>query len=396
MKDKDILELLEKKLSRDLRFRGGRVLGSMCSEPESIAHTVYVFTMDINIGDPGLSSGMLRLEQEAVKRIGSFCGLENASGRIVTGGTEANILGLWTAKRLLSPEERAQRREVVAPVTRHFSVDKAVDLMGLDLILVPADTLGRTDVSTLEKAFSARTLALVGVAGSTGLGTVDDLRAMGKLALDAHVYFHVDASFGGFVLPFLEEAGFPAPEFGFGIPGISSMSIDPHKMGRGPIPSGCILWREKSMEQSLETPVGYLSGGKTLLTTLTGTRSGASVAAVWAVLKKMGRKGWIRNTRTAMEKTFWLKSQLEGIPGIRVELEPVVNVLGFSSESLSVQKLAILLRKKGWALSEWPGFLRVVLMPHVKVMHLKAFLKDLKTITEKHYARGGGKDDPPQ
>jgi len=224
-------------------------------------------------------------------------------------------------------------------------------------------------------------LALVGLAGSTGLGAVDPLEELSEIALKNNVYFHVDASFGGFVLPFLAQAGYPTRKFDFTLPGVSSIAIDPHKMGRGPIPSGCILYRTKELYNLTALPVTYLSGGRTLINTVVGTRSGAAVAAVWAILNHLGRPGYVKIVKRAMELTHWLQGEIGKLDGFTLERVPEMNILGLKPLNLTPVELEKRLRAKGWALSLWDTYLRIVLMPHVKKSHLKKFLHDLVEVT---------------
>lgn len=375
MTESQLMNELQQRLGTTLRFHSGRVLGSMCSDPDPLALQVMQQTWDLNAGDPGLSPALAELERDVVSILGSFWNWPQAVGMVVGGGTEANILALWSARERRSSPRRTR---VLASVNRHFSVDKAARLLGLDLVSLPLNLGSRLSLDHLKSALDEQTLAVVASAGSTPLGLVDDLATLGQLAQRHGVYLHVDASFGGFVLPFLEEAGFPAPVFGLDIPGVSSVCLDPHKMGRGPIPSGCILWKDPSYPEVVGSEVGYLSGGRTRLFTLTGTRPGFSVAAVWAVLHKLGRQGYTDLIRQSMSLTHWFADQVVRIEGIRLMSAPELNVVGFYHEVVAVQELAARLRSRGWALSVWPGFLRVVMMPHVQKHHLIDFLACLK------------------
>ena len=42
---------------------------------------------------------------------------------------------------------------------------------------------------------------------------------------------HVDSCLGGFLVPFMKEAGFPLDPFDFSVPGVTSISADTHKVG---------------------------------------------------------------------------------------------------------------------------------------------------------------------
>jgi tyrosine decarboxylase/aspartate 1-decarboxylase len=371
-----ILAALDARLATDWTFSSGRVLGSMCSVPHPVAAAAFERVLEANIGDEGLVPALAALEREAVADFAAWWGRPRASGRIVTGGTEANLMALWTAKVLAGPG----CPEVVIPASAHYSFDKAASLMGLTLVRAPVGLDGRLGATAAEEAITDRTCALVGVAGTTALGAVDDVFALADVARRRRVYFHLDGSFGGYVLPFLADAGFPSQPFGWP-EGLSSLSADPHKMGRGPVPSGMILWKDEVTARVSAVEVGYLSGGRLRQNTLVGTRSGASVAAVWAVQNTLGRAGYTEIVRTAMETTCWLTEALALVPGARPVFDPApLNVVGVATPGRDTGAVVAELRRRGWALSQWDGFFRVVVMPHVNRPVLEAFLADLKEV----------------
>lgn len=369
-----VLSELDRRLASDWTFKGGRILGSMCGDPHPVAFEAYQRYLAANIGDTGLVPGLVELEEEICQLVGTWWGRPQVSGRLVTGGTEANLLALWTAKILA----REGQDEVILPESAHFSFEKAALVLDLKLKKIPVDAWGRADVEAARRAVNQRTLALVAIAGSTALGAVDSLPDWADLAVQTGLFLHIDASFGGFVLPFLQEAGFPAPAFQWR-EGYSSVALDPHKMGRGPIPSGLLLWKDQQTAQATALAVGYLSGGRTRLNTVVGTRSGASVAAVWAVLKHLGRQGYVKIVRQAMEDAHWFTSAVAQVPGVEPVLKvPDLNVVGVRPLKRRADAVSGALRQKGWALSQWTDFFRVVVMPHVTRELLKSFLSDLQ------------------
>jgi len=371
-----VWEELETRLAQDWSFTSGRVLGSMCSVPHPLAAKAFEHILEANVGDEGLVPALADLEREAVQQFAAWWGRPEASGRIVTGGTEANILALWSAKR----QTGGLKNEVVVPESAHYSFEKAASLMDLRLVRVPIGADGRVLVDAVEAALTERTCALVGVAGSTALGAIDDWEALAKVALRRGIFFHLDASFGGYVIPFLSQAGFEGPQASWP-EGLSSLSADPHKMGRGPVPSGMILWKSEALAQIVATEVGYLSGGRLRQNTVVGTRSGAAVAAVWAVQRALGVPGYAQTVKTAMETTRWLERELERIPQAQAVLSPTpLNVVGVATPGRDTAQVVDQLRRRGWALSQWNGFFRIVVMPHVTPSHLEKFLADLKEV----------------
>ena len=369
---------MQRALRSDHSFGSGRIVGSMCTAPHPFGARVFARHLETNVGDPGLSPGAIKLEEEAVRSLGSLLGLPAAEGCIVTGGTEANILALWAAR------ERSGGRgnEVLVSEEAHFSFDKAARLLGLDLIKLPLTPAYTLDMTEVKKRLSPRTIALVGIAGTTSLGAVDPIAELSELAVSRGLYLHVDAALGGFVLPFARDLGRHVPSFDFSLPGVQSITIDPHKMGMAVIPAGGILWRSRALSELVKVPVPYLSGGETALATIVGTRSGASALAVWALLNHLGRRGYRAVIKRAYELTDLLARGVSAVKGLRLITEPTINVVGIGATDTSIELLASRLRRRGWAVSLFPRHLRVVLMPHLKEKHVRALLKDLAACVE--------------
>ena len=355
---------------RDMSYGSGRILSSMCTTPHRAGVEAFLRFLDTNLGDPGLFRGTKELERRAVGEIASLLGSGSAKGFIVSGGTEANITALWVAREL----SEVRKPEVVLPETAHFSFEKAARMLGLRLVYARALPDSSVDVEDVRRKLTPRTVAVVGIAGNTEYGGVDDVEALSELAEERGVYLHVDAAFGGFVLPFLGELGYRVRRFDFSLPGVCSITVDPHKMGLAPVPAGCILFRGEELLESLQVESPYLS--MPVQCTLLGTRSGASAAAVFAVLKSMGREGYRRVVEECMRNTLRLKEGLEEL-GFIVR-EPWMNLLVFEHPEADVVGE---LRRRGWAVSRTRrGEARVVLMPHVKREHVEELIEVLREI----------------
>ena len=374
-----LFQKLKTKLRQDSTYKSGRILGSMCTEPHSLAKRVYMQCLEKNLGDPYLFPATAELEQEVIQMFGSLLSNPNAHGHIVSGGTEANILALWTARNLA----KRKKREIIASVSSHFSIDKAADLLGLKLIKIGLNSRFQIDIKAVEESITSNTVAIIGNAGTTDLGVVDPIPELSEIALTNDIYLHVDAAFGGFVLPFLKNQRLQAPAFDFRFSGIHSITIDPHKMGFAPIPAGGILFRDSSIVEPIGMKVSYLAGGETNLTTLVGTRSGASAIAVWALLMHLGRAGYEAVVKRCMKLTWMLAEGVRQIDGVSLVTQPTINIVGIKSDVIDVQLITKELRKKGWAISRFPHHIRIVVMPHTKPSHIKAFLDDLREITKK-------------
>jgi len=372
----EVFQKLREFQKEDLTHRSGKILGSMCTCPHEVGRKAYAMFLESNLGDPGLFKGTQKLERESIELLGSILGSKNVFGHIITGGTEANIMAMRAARNC----SNVQNPEIIVPKSAHFSFKKAANILCLKLKEAKLDYDYKMDLDSVMELLSDRTVAVVGVAGTTELGKIDPIPELSKICAEQEIYLHVDAAFGGFIIPFLKEIGYDLPDFDFSLDGVCSLTIDPHKMGLAPIPTGGILFRdEKYLDvMSIETP--YLTEKKQ--STIVGTRTGASAAATWALLKYMGKEGYTALSRNCMEITKTLAQGLKEL-GLELITEPELNIVAFKSEKMSVDELAQKLSDKGWAvsISSYPRAIRIIVMPHIKKEHITQFLIDLKQIT---------------
>jgi len=171
----------------------------------------------------------------------------------------------------------------------------------------------------------------------------------------------VDAAFGGMVIPFLDHT----VPFDFSLPGVTSIAVDPHKMGMGTIPCGCLLTRQPDMLNTLNIDTPYLSVKQEY--TLAGTRPGAPVAGALAVLDYLGVEGMQAVVAGCMKNTWRLIDGMETY-GIPRAVTPDLNVATFICKDVPGR----------WKVS-WTrrGHLRIVCMPHVHRDRIEAFLEDI-------------------
>ncbi len=376
----EVFERLKEFKKRDMTHRSGRILGSMCTCPHPVGLKAYQMFLESNLGDPGLFSGTKAMEDEVMLMLGDLLGKRDIHGHIITGGTEANIMAMRAARntaRLQKPE--ITEPEIVVPRSAHFSFKKAADMLCLNIREAELDGNYKVDIRSVEDLISDKTVAVVAVAGTTELGKVDPVEDLSNICLENDIYLHVDAAFGGYSIPFLNEIGYELPQFDFNLRGVCSITIDPHKMGLAPIPTGGILFREKRYLEAMSIETPYLTEDRQ--STIVGTRTGASTAATWALMKYLGREGYIKVSKQCMEITKLLH---DGVieSGYEVVTEPQLNIVAFRSKEIAVDEIAERLEKLGWAvsISSYPRAIRIIVMPHIKKEHVNAFLKDLKYI----------------
>ena len=375
----DILSELEELHSLDHDYADGRILGSMCTEAHPFAKEVYCKFLDTNLGDPGLFKGTKQIENEVIKSIGGLLSLDNAFGNIVTGGTEANLMAIRAARNHARKYKGIVDGEIIIPDSAHFSFKKAADMLNLKIVEAKLDENYRIDVGSVKEAVSDKTVAIVAIAGTTELGLIDPIEEISKIAHENNIYFHVDAAFGGFSIPFLKQAGYDLPVFDFSLEGVCSITVDPHKMGLAPIPAGGIIFRKEEYLDVMAVDSPYLTV-KTQ-STIVGTRLGASSAATYAIMKYFGKEGYTKIAQNLMENTKFLSQKLKEL-GYEIICEPELNIVAFNHPQMDTNELAQKLEDKGWNVSvaKCPVAIRIVLMNHIKRNHLEELLEDLNDI----------------
>ena len=366
--------LREKKL-QDLSYE--HILSSMCTYPHEIAVYAHRLFLESNAGDYGLFPGTKELEDEVIQMLGTLMGNENASGYLSTGGTESNIQAIRAIRNRKRKEGGgiSDLMNIIVPESAHFSFDKIADLLSIEVQKASLDAELKVDVNSVESLINDKTIGIVGIAGTTEFGQIDPIKELSSIATGNEIFLFVDAAFGGFVIPFLEESY----EFDLSVDGVSAISIDPHKMGMSTIPTGCILFNDGSYLDELVVPTPYLTTKEQC--SLTGTRSGASAAATYAVLKYLGREGMKEVVDECMKLTRMLVAGAKRL-GISPVIEPVMNVVTLSFPVEEVRRVKDALEERRWRVSmtRTPKSLRMVIMPHTGEETIKLFLEDLEEV----------------
>ena len=222
----------------------------------------------------------------------------------------------------------AKLGKLLVPQSRHYSWDKAADVLGIgssNIIPIPVDRNYRMDVAALDRTIAGLVkrkipiLAVVSVLGTTEEGAVDEVHRIAALrdkyaARGTGFFYHIDAAYGGYIRTmFIDPAGqfmsleqtrktavdkygIPA-SFGWpdasvyeaykAVPQADSVTIDPHKLGYIPYPAGALIFRDKrilavqtfhaayvqDLRKKAPVSIGYY--------TLEGSKPGAAAAAVW-------------------------------------------------------------------------------------------------------------------
>ncbi len=282
-----------------------------------------------------------------------------ALGNVTSGGTISNLTALMVARERAFPADKNfpgirmagvegalnyygySRMVVLVSRRGHYSIRKSANLLGLgekNVIYVPVDTYNRINIealkktirnikrSDLEKGKKTKIMSIIGIAGTTETGNIDNLMELGDIAREENTFFHVDAAWGGSALIVNEYR----PLFQ-GIEKADSVSLDTHKLLYCPMSMGIVVFRNEKDLNHLKTISQYVNRPDSVDTgrfTIEGSRPFACLKP-WASLKIIGRDGYRLLFGQAQEATSTLKRILEESGNFEILNHPELFILNY-------------------------------------------------------------------
>ena len=372
-----IIKKLKKYHEKDFSFSKGQILGSMCTQPISIAKKAYTMFLETNIGDPKLFPGSKEIEKKYLLFLKKLLNAPvKSQGIIGSGGTESNISAVWLAKRL-----NPSKKELILPESAHFSFKKIASLMDIKLVYVKLNKNYQIDIKEAKKKINSRTLGVIGIAGTTELGVIDPIPVLSDICQKENIFLHVDAAFGGYVIPFLQRLGYQVPIIDFKNPGVCSITIDAHKMGCAAIPIGSLIVRNREWLEKISVETQYISTPKQ--PGILATRSAAPVAAAYAVAEYLGINGYTNLVNKCMKNTFYTVKKIEEV-GLELLTQPTMNVIAIKLKNPT--KIVNILTKQGYKINKIDGLsaTRIVIMPHVTKQVINKFIPIFRKICKEN------------
>jgi len=246
---------------------------------------------------------------------------------------------------------------VIIPTTAHVAFDKAAHYFGLKLRRAPIDMHGQVEVKAMRKLINRNTVLLVASAPQYPHGTIDPIDAIGALAQRRNLPLHIDACFGGFMLPWLEKIGVSVPAWDFRVPGVTSISADLHKYGYASKGASSVVYRDMTYLTHQFFITTDWCGGIYASPTMAGTRPGGPIAAAWAAMQAMGEEGYCRLAQKAWDATEALRGGIGLIPELRLMGLPHATVVTYASASDEVDLYAVAdqMAAKGWDVGRQQG-----------------------------------------
>ena len=205
-------------------------------------------------------AGGIFAEMQAMEWLVKLTGMpQGAFGVFTSGGTEANLSAMVTAReawRSLDEANRRKRGLIITSNGAHSSIKSMAKVIDVDLIFVETEERFEREhlsgaIRNLSDEDRGRLFAVIATGGTTNAGIVDDLDGIAALAKEEKLWFHVDAAYGGGAL------AAPSVRHLFkGIEHADSVTIDPHKWLFSTYDCGAVIYRQPELARNAHAQEG--------------------------------------------------------------------------------------------------------------------------------------------
>ncbi|XP_037777606.1 sphingosine-1-phosphate lyase-like [Penaeus monodon] len=336
---------------------------------------------------PDVFPGVRKMEAEVVRMCCTmFHGDASSCGVMTTGGTESIIMACKAYRDYAINVKGIKKPEMLVPVSAHAAFDKGAQLLGMRIRHVPLDPeTMKVDIAAMRKMINRNTCMLAGSAPQFPHGVMDPIIEIAGLGLRYDIPVHVDACLGGFLIPFMDDAGFPLAPFDFRVEGVTSISADTHKYGYAPKGSSVIIYNEPKWRHHQFFVTPDWPGGIYATPTIGGSRSGGIVSACWAALVYHGKRGYVDYTRSIIQTTRKIEEGCRKIKGVFVYGKPEVSVVALGSNDYNIYQLSDRMGKRGWNLNalQYPPSIHIaVTVLHTHPGVAERFIKDIDELSK--------------
>ena len=346
---------------------GGTTASTLASTAASVAAPQRFGLMAFNF-----------LEALSLQWLADMFGLRSMQGVYSSGGSVANLLALGAARQRAFESvgrdpaaDGVDRRAVVYATTEtHHTIQRSAGVLGIgrhSVRRVACDARGRMRVDELRRAVAEDQrsgilpMAIVASAGTTNTGAIDPLQAIGEIARDNGIWFHVDGAYG---LPgILDER--VAPLYA-GLELADSVIVDPHKWLGAAVGVAATFVRNRGILRRAFTqePAHYLEGAVEQTSAAVPVIEhsmddlgvpyhdfGVELSApsrgvvVWALIREIGVTGIAERIRRHNDMATLIAQMAREHPNLELLQEPTLSICCFRYVSPNVGDLNLLNRR---------------------------------------------------
>lgn len=384
-------DLLYSRWQNNNKWLSGKFSGAIYNIDSELDNVIFN-VMKLSLKSNTVHSDMFPIERQVCAEIINitrqlFHGNENVVGVITSGGTESILMACLAARNRAYDLYNITNPEIIVPMSAHAAFDKAGSYFQIKIVRVPLDNNFMVDLSEVKLAINKNTVMVVGSYPNFPQGIIDPIDKLAQLIqqYNDRIGLHVDGCLGGFLIPFMKDAGYNVPIFDFSLIGVTSLSADTDKFGNGPKGVSVLLhrdrgWRKYQYSFSIDW-MGGIYGTPSIL----GSHSGAVISATWAVMMKLGRNGYIEYTRNIMDLTKDIIEKIKKIDGLEILGDPLLSVIAFTFKKenlLNIYDLQDEMKERGWFLNELqnPSGLHIcITSAHTQIENFESlFITDLE------------------
>lgn len=259
--ENEFLDLLDKYLEYSVRTGNKQFFNQLYSGFNFPAFIGEVFTVLANTSmyTYEVAPVATTIETEMISLMNSYAGYTDGDGIFVSGGSNANLVAMFSARNRILPEsrfvgyDRNQRLVAFVNEQAHYSFETAANVLGIgskNVIKVKSDKNGKLIPSELEREiisainrgekpfFAAATCA------TTLLGAYDPIDEMAEICSKYNIWLHADGSFGGSII--LSDKHRHLMK---GIEKTDSFAWNPHKLMNIPLICSALLVKKRGTLQ---------------------------------------------------------------------------------------------------------------------------------------------------
>ena len=274
------------------------------------------------------------IENELIQLMISYAGYTNGDGIFVTGGSNANLIAMFSARNRFLPDTRSEgvyknpKLKAFVNEQAHYSMDIAANLLGIgttNVVKVKADTDGRMIPEELERAIERcidrgeKPFFVAATCGTTVMAAFDPIDKIAPICKKHNIWLHADGAFGGSLILSPKYK-----DFFEGLNQTDSFTWDAHKLMNIPLMCSVILVKEKGTLHSniIDANTDYIYHNLDGIDDL-GKKSiqcGRRVDAVklWFAWKYFGKNGYAKRIENIMDMAAYAEELVRKNPKLQM------------------------------------------------------------------------------
>jgi len=350
-----------------------------------VCRRAYAKYMKKNMLVREIAPGLQKLEQEVKRMAIELLGLPDGTRvNVTSGGSESLYCGINAAYQWAKdskPEITAP--EIVIPYSAHAAFSKWCHYTGIKIKRVQLRPDYRANVKAMEQAITPNTIMLAGSAPCWPYGLYDPIEEIAALADKRGLWMHVDACIGGYQAAFVEKLGVKLPNWRIGrIPGVCSMSADLHKHAYAAKPLSTIFFKNKELQKYHWFHPADWPSGPYATEALMGSFPASSVASAWAVMKFLGKEGYLELAKATLEARARYLKGINSVDGMRC-WDSDLSVLVFETGDLdTLAVMAGLFERQSFVFPIYQPMLIQLAVDPVSVEVTDTFVRNLREVVQ--------------